>query len=43
MKQGLELGGFAACDIDNSTALHIEGFQTPSLSDLKKEDKNLLA
>jgi len=43
MKQGLELGGFAACDIDNSTALHLEGFQTPSLSDLKKEDKNLLA
>jgi hypothetical protein len=43
MRQGLELGGFAVCDIDNATALHLEGFQTPSLTELKKEDKNLLS
>jgi hypothetical protein len=42
MKAGLELGGFAVCDIDNHTALHLEGFQTPSPADLKAKGQNLL-
>lgn len=43
MKAGLELGGFAVCDIDNHTALHLVGFQTPSPSDLKATGQSLLA
>lgn len=42
MKQGLELGGFAVCDIDNHTALHLEGFQTPSPEFLKEKGQSLL-
>lgn len=42
MKMGLELGGFAVCDIDNHTALHLEGFQTPSPADLKAKGQTLL-
>jgi Transposase DDE domain len=42
VKTGLELGGFAVCDIDNHTALHLTGFQTPSPSDLKAKDQTLL-
>jgi hypothetical protein len=42
MKDGLELGGFAVCDIDNHVALHLEGFQTPSPSVLKSKGQTLL-
>jgi Transposase DDE domain len=42
MKAGLELGGFAVCDVDNHTALHLEGFQTPSPADLKAKGQTLL-
>lgn len=42
MKAGLELGGFAVCDVDNHTALHLEGFQTPSPEDLKSKGQTLL-
>lgn len=42
MKAGLELGGFAVCDMDNHTALHLEGFQTPSPARLKAEGQTLL-
>lgn len=42
MKMGLELGGFAVCDVDNHTAFHLEGFQTPSPSDLKAKEQSLL-
>jgi Transposase DDE domain len=42
MKAGLELGGFAVCDMDNHTALHLEGFQTPSPAGLKAKGQTLL-
>jgi hypothetical protein len=42
MKMGLELGGFAVCDIDNHTALHLVGFQTPSPADLQAQGQTLL-
>lgn len=42
MKMGLELGGFAVCDIANHTALHLAGFQTPSAADLKAKEQTLL-
>jgi len=42
MKAGLELGGFAVCDIDNHTALHLEGIQTPSHATLKAKGQTLL-
>jgi Transposase DDE domain len=42
MKTGLELGGFAVFDIDNHTALHLVGFQTPSPADLKAQGQTLL-
>ncbi len=41
-KPGLEIGGIAIGDIANHTAFHYEAIQTPSMSELKKNGKNLL-
>jgi hypothetical protein len=43
MKRGLEFGGFAVCDIDNHTAFHLEGFQTPSPAQLADKGETLLS
>jgi hypothetical protein len=43
MKRGLEFGGFAVCDIDNHTAFHLAGFQTPSPAQLAEKGENLLS
>ena len=42
-KPGLEIGGIAAIDIDNNTALHLEAVQTPGKEELKKLGFNLLS
>lgn len=42
MKAGLEVGGFAVCDIDQHTALHLVAYQTPQPSDLKSQGQSLL-
>lgn len=43
IKRGLEFGGFAVCDIDNHTAFHLEGFQTPNKEQLVEKGQTLLA
>lgn len=40
-KKGLEIGGIAAIDLDNNTALHLEAVQTPSNSILKAANQTL--
>ncbi len=40
--RGLEIGGFAVVDIKNNTAMSLEAVQTPSVKELKKEDKTLV-
>ncbi len=42
-KPGLEIGGIAAIDIDNNTALHLEAVQTPGKEELKELGFNLLS
>lgn len=42
IKWGLEIGGIAAIDFDNNTALHLEAIQTPSKEDLASKSFNLL-
>lgn len=42
VKKGLELGGFAVCDIDNHTAFHWEGLQTPGKAALEAKGQTLL-
>ncbi|NJO01282.1 MAG: transposase [Bacteroidia bacterium] len=42
VKAGLELGGFAVCDIDNRTALHLVAYQSPNPSELKTQGQTLL-
>jgi len=39
--KGLEIGGFAVIDQDNNTALSLEAVQTPSVHELRKQDKSL--
>ncbi len=41
-KFGLEIGGIAAVDIDNKTALHLEAIQTPTYKDLEEKEMSLL-
>jgi len=41
-KLGLEIGGIAAIDIDNNTALHLEAVQTPAKQELEELNFNLL-
>jgi len=41
-KLGLEIGGIAAIDIDNNTAMHLEAIQTPKFKDLETKDISLL-
>lgn len=41
-KLGLEIGGIAAIDIDNNTAMHLEAVQTPSKSDLSEKSMTLV-
>jgi len=40
--KGLEIGGFAVVDVENNTAFSIEAIQTPSVKELKAEDKTLV-
>ena len=40
--KGLEIGGFAVIDIKNNTAFSLEAIQTPSVKELKAEDKTLV-
>lgn len=40
--KGLELGGLAAVDIDNNTAMHLEAMQTPSSKELKVQGLTLV-
>ena len=42
-KLGLEIGGIAAIDIDNNTALHLEAVQTPGRKELNELGFNLLS
>jgi hypothetical protein len=41
-KLGLEIGGIAAVDIENNTALHLEAIQTPTHKDLSDKGMTLL-
>ena len=41
-KLGLEIGGIAALDIDNHTAMHLEAIQTPSVAELKNKSMTLV-
>ncbi len=41
-KLGLEIGGIAAIDIENHTAMHLEAIQTPSVSELKEQSMTLV-
>jgi len=41
-KLGLEIGGIAAIDIENNTAMHLDAIQTPSHKDLDKKGLSLL-
>lgn len=41
-KWGLEIGGFAAVDVENSSAFHLQAYQTPSATGLKKSGLTLL-
>ena len=40
--KGLEIGGFAVVDVENNTAFSLEAIQTPSVKELKAEDKTLV-
>jgi len=40
--KGLEIGGFAAIDVENNTAMSIEAIQTPSVDELRRQDKTLV-
>ena len=41
-KLGLEIGGIAAIDIENHTAMHLEAIQTPSVPELKDKSMTLV-
>ena len=40
--KGIEIGGFAVIDIENNTAFSLEAIQTPSVMELKAEEKTLV-
>lgn len=40
--KGIEIGGFAVVDVENNTAFSLEAIQTPSVKELKAEDKTLV-
>lgn len=40
--KGLEIGGFAVIDIDNTTAMSLEAVQTPSVKELRQAGKTLV-
>ena len=40
--KGLEIGGLAAIDIDNNTAMSLEAIQTPSSKELKEQGMSLV-
>ena len=40
--KGLEIGGLAAIDIDNNTAMSLEAIQTPSSTELKQKGMSLV-
>lgn len=41
-KLGLEIGGIAAIDINNKTALHLEAIQTPTYKDIEEKGISLI-
>jgi hypothetical protein len=41
-KLGLEIGGIAAIDIENNTAIHLDAIQTPNFKDLESKGLSLL-
>jgi hypothetical protein len=40
--KGIEIGGFAVIDVENNTAFSLEAIQTPSMNELKAEEKTLV-
>jgi len=42
VKLGLEIGGIAAIDIENNTAMHLEAIQTPTFKDLETQNISLV-
>jgi hypothetical protein len=40
--KGIEIGGFAVVDVENNTAFSLEAIQTPSVKELKAENKTLV-
>ena len=42
VKLGLEIGGIAAVDIENNTAMHLEAIQTPTYKDLETKNFSLI-
>lgn len=40
--KGIEIGGFAVIDVENNTAFSLEAIQTPSVKELKSENKTLV-
>ena len=41
-KRGLEIGGFAVCDLGHHTAFHLNASLTPAPPELKKENRTLV-
>lgn len=41
-KRGLEIGGIAAIDMDNKTAIHLEAVQTPTYKEVQNKQMTLL-
>ena len=40
--RGLEIGGLAAIDVDNNTAMSLEAIQTPSSKELKEQGMSMV-